>query len=148
MDADLENQHDAFLLDTLEHVEDDAAVLQHVANSVREYGNIYVTVPAFNALWTTNDDQAGHLRRYTKRDLRELATETGLKLVWSGYFMTALTPVMWLTRKLRPRPIEQTHRIPPRIVNTLLSWFLNAEGWVASTGVMPFGSSLCGVFEK
>lgn len=64
------------LLDVLEHVADESALLRAVRRLLRPRGVVLVSVPAFQFLWSTHDDVLMHLRRYTARGLRQ-ALERG-----------------------------------------------------------------------
>jgi hypothetical protein len=41
-------------------------------------GQIVVTVPAFNWLWTSHDELNHHVERYTAREMRDLMNDAGL----------------------------------------------------------------------
>ena len=56
----------------LEHVEDDRKALRHVAESLLPGSPIFLLVPAFMCIFGAHDRADHHLRRYTKRSLREM----------------------------------------------------------------------------
>ncbi len=61
---------DAILLsEVLEHLPDDAGALAACRALLPRGGHLVLTVPANPALWTRWDDLAGHVRRYTRREL-------------------------------------------------------------------------------
>ena len=66
------------LMDVLEHVDDDVALLSNVAASVSPGTPIFITVPAFGFLWSAHDVFLDHRRRYTSRMLAR--TITGARL--------------------------------------------------------------------
>lgn len=81
-----------FLLDVIEHIEDDIAFLKQVI-SLPYIDNdtlFLITVPAFNGLFCNHDTWLGHYRRYTKKMLREHIEEAGIKEVKAGYFFFSL----------------------------------------------------------
>ena len=57
------------LLDVIEHVEDDYALLATVAGSMKVGARLVVTVPTLPALWSDWDRRLGHHRRYTRHRL-------------------------------------------------------------------------------
>ena len=55
----------AMLLDVLEHIENDKEFLILIKKKLKINGRLLITVPAFEKLWSSEDDAAGHFRRYT-----------------------------------------------------------------------------------
>jgi len=52
------------LFDVVEHIEDDEQFLQYISLYLKKEGLVYITVPAFQALWSDEDVEAGHFKRY------------------------------------------------------------------------------------
>jgi hypothetical protein len=92
------------LFDVIEHIEDDVTFLKDIGKSCPSKTNIYITVPAYNLLWSDTDDYAGHFRRYNSKLIRSLANGSGLNVLYTGYFMFYL-----------PLPILFARNIPYRI---------------------------------
>jgi len=69
--ADLRDQRFDYIytLNVLEHIDADQLVLAELFERLRSNGILLVYVPAFRALWTRLDDEAGHLRRYKRGEL-------------------------------------------------------------------------------
>jgi len=65
-----------FAMDIVEHVPDDL-MLAECMRVLRPDGVMIINVPAFQWLWSFRDVEAGHMRRYTKRGLRELVQRAG-----------------------------------------------------------------------
>lgn len=74
------------LLDVLEHIEDDVGFLKLMGQKLAPGGKILLTVPAFQALWSSEDAEAGHYRRYTARQVKEAAAKAGFAVAYAGYF--------------------------------------------------------------
>ena len=55
--------------DVIEHIYEDAAVLQQMHRAVRPGGGIIVTVPQHRFLWSKQDEFSCHFRRYTRGEL-------------------------------------------------------------------------------
>jgi len=68
------------LSEVLEHLEDDRGTLQSCARLLSPGGRLVLTVPANPRLWTTWDDLAGHLRRYTRTELVSKLADAGLSV--------------------------------------------------------------------
>jgi SAM-dependent methyltransferase len=76
-----EGQFDAAVLgEVLEHLENDRAALHEVSRVVRPGGLVAISVPANPRLYGRSDEWAGHLRRYTRRDLLEACSAAGLRV--------------------------------------------------------------------
>ena len=100
------------LFDVLEHVESDRAFVERLHAIVRPGGLLYVTVPAFDWLWSMSDVDAMHYRRYTRRSLADVL-ESRFELLYATYLFGRLVPVFFLMRTLpyrlslaRSRPAE------------------------------------------
>ena len=68
------------LSEVLEHLDDDAGMLRCARRLLAERGYLVITVPAHPSLWTQWDDMAGHIRRYTKRELLSKVTAAGFEV--------------------------------------------------------------------
>jgi SAM-dependent methyltransferase len=91
------------LLDVLEHVEKDAALLEDlVAGSLRPGGRVIVSVPAWPGLFGAHDVALGHHRRYRPAEGRSLVVGAGLEILACGGLFHGLLPVRWLARRLEP----------------------------------------------
>jgi SAM-dependent methyltransferase len=88
------------LFDVLEHLADDAKVLQAMHGQLNQCGRLVLTVPAHPALWSYADDYAGHYRRYSSAALQSALTTAGFKVDHLSNFMAPLVPLLWLRRRL------------------------------------------------
>jgi SAM-dependent methyltransferase len=59
-----------FLLNVLEHLEDDHAAIANCGYMMKPGGNLVVLVPAYRWLYCSLDKELGHYRRYTQKTLR------------------------------------------------------------------------------
>ncbi|MEL6720891.1 MAG: methyltransferase domain-containing protein, partial [Bacteroidota bacterium] len=86
------------LLDVVEHIEQDIAFLKMLfaKNYITEATKIFITVPAFQSLYTTHDDFLGHYRRYTNKTLVQTIKQAGFQKLKVGYFFSSLLPVRLL----------------------------------------------------
>ncbi len=88
----------AFLLDVLEHLDNDLEALQRARDVLAPGGVVFVTVPAFKALWSRHDVVNQHRRRYTRQELDGLLHAAGFEVLRSSYFNTRLFPAAALSR--------------------------------------------------
>jgi SAM-dependent methyltransferase len=150
----------AFLLDVLEHLPDQEAVLYQIRESLSPGGLLFVTVPALRGFWSWNDDVCRHLRRYSRRDFQELASDCGFKLLDARYFMFLLSPLLLAARfatsgQIKLKSDEQQrelaakmHAIPHPIVNEALAAVFRAETPLGHLIRFPWGTSLLAVLQR
>lgn len=89
------------LMDVLEHVENDVGFLGSVAAAAPPRAHFVITVPAFNFLWSGHDVYLGHYRRYTLREIVDVARKAGLAVEKRCYFFGAIFPAVAAVRMSR-----------------------------------------------
>jgi len=87
------------LFDVLEHIREDQEFIQELHRIIKPGGRLYMTVPAFESLWSRADIEAGHFRRYTLKRVRN-DLKAKFHVDWSTYFFAALTLPIFLLRSL------------------------------------------------
>lgn len=142
--------------DAIEHIPDDNLALREIHRVLKPGGKVFVSVPAYQFLFSQNDRLVHHQRRYTRRLLRERFEAAGLKPVKLSYFNSLLFPlilpaVMVLKAKERfvGLPDDQTnlsHEFSGP-VNELFAWFMGSERHLLRHTEFPFGHSLIGIAE-
>jgi SAM-dependent methyltransferase len=103
-----EQRFDTILcVNVLEHVEGDLLALRSMATILGAAGGkLFLLVPAHPALYGTPDALAGHLRRYTRRDLVRLVRAAGLRVLRASYFnRLGAIPYFLNARIVRPRTL-------------------------------------------
>jgi 2-polyprenyl-3-methyl-5-hydroxy-6-metoxy-1,4-benzoquinol methylase len=132
------------LLDVLEHIKEPAPVLRRALELLAPGGKVIVTVPAFQALWTTHDDLNHHFVRHTKRSFHQLAANTRMTIERERYlFQWTFAPKLAahvVEAVLKPKP--SIPRTPPRIINGLLAAISVGEAVLFENMSVPFGGSL------
>jgi SAM-dependent methyltransferase len=131
--------------DLLEHCDDDEQALKefHRVNSAG--GRLLVSVPAYNALWSSHDISLHHKRRYAKAELIIKALRCGYIVERATYFNTVLFPAVALVRLTagkwsKNRRIQYHENL--RLLNDLLLGILNTERRLLQKMNFPFGLSL------
>ncbi len=115
------------MMDVLEHVDDDVALLRRSTARLRPHDQVVITVPAFQFLWSGHDEFLEHRRRYTRRQVEAVVRAAGLEPVKSGYFFGLLFPVAAIQRlfnkwrrKSTPGPAKSALSTQGKAVNTIL----------------------------
>jgi SAM-dependent methyltransferase len=86
--------------DVIEHIEQDSEVLQQVWQALEPGGGLMLTVPQHEWLWSLADEQAHHVRRYTKPSLLKVVEEAGFEVLWTSSFVSFLVAPMAAARLL------------------------------------------------
>ena len=91
------------LMDVLEHVDDDRALLRESMAGAVPGALVLISVPAFRFMWSAHDEFLGHRRRYTLAEVESLVEGVGLERLKTCYFFGAALPLAFLARKLAYR---------------------------------------------
>lgn len=130
------------MLDLLEHVDDPLTLLSRVRKVLNRDGDILITVPAFEWLWTAHDELNQHVRRYTSIEIRHLIAQAGFKVQRVDYLFQSLVLPKLFTRAKEAivGSAPRVPRMPAPWLNRALRIWYHAEHLIA--GSLPFGSSL------
>jgi Methyltransferase domain len=122
------------MIDVLEHVEDDGALLRSYVERAPAGAHVLISVPAFQFLWSGHDVFLEHRRRYTGPEVEALVRRAGLDVVRSRYFFAILFPLIVLLRlydRWRLHGGERAARSAltrqPPLANALLTWLHSLE---------------------
>ena len=88
------------VFDVVEHIEDDLGFLLHLRDLLKPGGMLYLTVPAYNFLWSHEDVNAGHFRRYTLGAMEKKLIQAGLNPVFGTCIFGFLPLPVFLFRTL------------------------------------------------
>jgi len=151
------------VLDVLEHCDDDEAVLAECYRVCASGGFVIITAPAFQWLWSYNDELNRHRRRYNAAQLRSLLSRAGFsvrRLTYNNFFIFPLAASLILLRekaRIRPRlasphfdedayQVEMEPAPPP--INTLLTLVGQVEAALLRRIDLPFGTSIIAVAQR
>lgn len=98
-----------FSTDVVEHISDDVQALEQLTALVKPGGDLFITVPGGQYLFGFHDEQLGHYRRYSLRQLRSVFP-SNLEIIELRYFGFSLIAVAWLYSRVLRRyyPVSQT----------------------------------------
>lgn len=91
------------LFDVIEHIENDKEFLASIYSYLQHDGYVYITVPAFKFLWSNEDTDAGHYRRYTLENLEKKLVAQGFAIKQSTYIFSILPIAVFLFRTIPSR---------------------------------------------
>ena len=147
--------------DVVEHIPDDLGFVRTIGSSLAPNGRFYLTVPAFPGLWSQEDADAGHYRRYTAATLRRLLVKGGFEVEYITYFFRFLPlPILLLRtapyrlgmRRSKAEMMARTsteHKAPAGVFGSLFDGLLNRELALIRAGrAMAFGGSCLCVARK
>jgi Methyltransferase domain len=89
-----------FLFDVLEHIEDESGFLDSVRFHLAPSGTLLVNVPAHQSLYSDYDRAAGHIRRYSAKQLAEVGARNDFRLRSITHWGLPLVPLLLLRKAM------------------------------------------------
>lgn len=132
--------------DVLEHIENDELALTQLYKAVKPGGVVFLTVPQHQWLWSSVDEIACHMRRYSRIEIESKVSAAGFTILNSTSFVVTLLPAMMLSRYMSKkskdeRPSQAELELPP-FLNKIFYLALMAEVKGLSCGLRyPVGGS-------
>lgn len=149
------------LMDVLEHVPDDFAMLSELLAATVPGTLVLLTVPADESLWSPHDESFGHYRRYDRARLERLWSDLPVRTRLISYFNARTYPLVRAVRavnRIRGRAAGRAGTdfwVPAAPWNRLLTSFFFGEVRVLE-GVLSgrrrrgyaHGTSLVAILER
>ena len=101
------------LMDVLEHVADDKALLANLVLAAEPGTYFLITVPADPKLWSGHDVTFGHFRRYEAEILEELWANLPVGTMLVSHFNSRLYPLVKMARFMSRRTAKPAARREP-----------------------------------
>jgi hypothetical protein len=144
------------MMDVLEHLEDDKAMLMVIKEKAKGENYFFITVPAFKNLWSGHDIFLGHYRRYTLETLGDLLQACSYKIDSLHYIFGFIFPIVWITRRLSNKTtnpksdMKPLHPVLNRTLKTLSSAEMNLSkhNKYAGVSVLATGRFLAEPFDN
>ena len=148
------------LFDVLEHIEGDKQFLKDINIYLKNEGYLYITVPAYDLLWSQEDINAGHFRRYTLSSMTKILNDSGFKIEYSTYIFSILFIPILLFRVIFKRLLHKKdkrkadkakddHEIKNIVLQKLLEKVFVFELFLIKKGIkIPFGGSCYIICKK
>jgi SAM-dependent methyltransferase len=136
--------------DVLEHLDEPVDSLREMKRRLAPQGQLVITVPALQFLWSQHDEVTQHRRRYSKRLFKRQLEDAGFVLDELTFFNSALlvpiAAVRLLERFSKKRlATESDLKSVPAALNAILKALFGAERHVMATVPLPLGVSLLAV---
>jgi SAM-dependent methyltransferase len=142
----------AGITDVLEHVEDDGRVLRECFRVLKPGGTLLITVPALSWLYSEHDRALGHVRRYSRGEIRRLLEACGFQVVRVTYFNALLLPVAVAVRLISAVRRDARPQADPLDLANPWNWLayrvLLLERSLIRVMDLPLGLSLLCVAHK
>jgi len=142
------------ILDVIEHIESDDAIVEQIYKTLPSNGWLIATVPAYKWLWSDHDVMAKHYRRYTKKNFVSLLKKHNFQIKYSSYFNTFLFIFAAFKRLYenlflkKSKKIDPIDRVPLFIDKIFKSIFLAEKFFLLHIKKFPFGLSILVIAKK
>lgn len=140
--------------DVLEHIADDLGMLREISRILAPGGAVFLTVPAYQALWSVHDESLHHQRRYDRADLTAKLATAGFRVERVTHFncwlLPLIVPVRWLRdRVTRPSGVTSDFNLNlPGWLNAAFTLIFCSEWAVLRFLPLPAGLSLVVLARK
>jgi len=140
-----------FLLDVIEHIDDDSAFLSAALDHVSPSGFIVINVPALSSLFSKYDTAAGHKRRYSKESLRAVLLRSGIQPVIVRYWgfsllLVAIVRKFYLQFIPPDKIIEKGFKPGNSFINRFFGWLMKVELLLLNDPI--YGTSIVAIGRK
>lgn len=150
-------------LDVIEHCEDDTAILRECHRVCSPGGLIVITTPAFQWLWSQNDEVNHHVRRYSGSELRSKLDGAGFRvkrLAFNNFFVFPMAAALIRLRQksgeapdlAAPDTDDEAYQVEMEPTSPPVNAVLTGVGWVEAALLrwvnLPVGTSMICIAEK
>ena len=148
------------LFDVVEHIKEDKQFLNDINTYLKDSGYLYITVPAYDSLWSQEDIDAGHFRRYTLSSMTKILNDAGFKVEYSTYIFSILVVPIFLFRVLFKRllnkkeknnihKVKNEHEMKNILLQNLFEKVFALELFLVKKAIkIPFGGSCFIICKK
>lgn len=139
------------MFDVLEHIDDDFKVFETVKDSLNEEGLFFITVPAYQFLYSTHDKNLHHIRRYNRKRLNSLIKKYRFKVIKYTNYNFFLFPFILLVRLfdlISSKKNSTGYDTPNKFLNRLFFGIFDLEKYLINKINFPFGASFLIILKK
>ena len=126
------------IFDVLEHINEDTTVLEQICNALVPGGGLLITVPQHQWLWSSVDEVACHVRRYSDSELQKKVISAGFEILRSTSFVSLLLPAMIVARLVGSKKAASGVSAELRInkhINSIFRYVMSAECRLVQHGI-------------
>ena len=140
-------------VELLEHMKNDEEVLKEFSRVLKSEGKLFLTVPAYQFLWTEHDEALEHVKRYTLGELKEKIMRAGFEIE-KGTYMVTFTSPLFIYRvfkelfRRKEKPSKTSYVTLPKFLNTILVYPFVWEAQILRYANLPFGTSVLCIARK
>ena len=138
--------------DVIEHIKNDEEIIEFLSKVLKSDGNILITVPAYNFLYTERDKVLGHFRRYNSNTLKKKTNKYFkiIKLSYYNFFLFFLSLVLFVSLKLFKIKslITSPENTPNSFLNNLFYKIFASEKFFLKHINFPVGASIVCLAKK
>ena len=141
------------ILDVIEHIESDEAIVQQLYDTLPHNGWLVATVPAYKWLWSEHDVLHKHYRRYTKKEFVTLLRKHNFEIEFASYFNSLLFGLSAVNRIFgnlfhkKNEPVAPVDPVPPFLDKIFKSVFQSEKNLLPHIK-FPFGLSILVIAKK
>jgi len=145
------------LFDVLEHIQNDKKVVENIYASLQNKAYLFLTVPAYNFLFSDHDKAMEHYRRYSRKKIVDLLSQSGFQVIKSGYWNSLLFPGILLMRLfknilslfIKKEVYKSESSNLPSLLSNILFKVLQFENFLMTKNInFPWGLSIYIIAQK
>lgn len=129
------------LMDVLEHIEDDSAILRKIKSHLKPGGILLLSVPAYQFLWSDHDILNMHYRRYNRNSLEKVIEEAKFKIQFMTSWNSTFFPIIAASRLIFRRANKELS-LNNNFFSKLVYIILTFESFLLKKTGLPFGLSI------
>jgi len=129
------------MMDVLEHIEDDAAILRKIKSHLKPKGMLLLSVPAYHFLWSNHDILNMHYRRYNRHSLKKVIEEAKLKTNFMSNWNSTFCPIIAVSRLIL-RDTNKELSLKNSFFSKIIYLVLIFENYLVKKTGLPFGLSI------
>lgn len=139
------------LMDVLEHIEDDVLFMESLQQYLKKDTVLFITVPAFQRLFSLHDIQLHHFRRYDFKGLHKTLKKSGYVVKDYSYFYFSLI-FLRIISKRKTQNLGMWNRSEKSLFTMMIKWCLNMDyrvlRFLSDRGIHIGGLSLLVICER
>ena len=138
--------------DVFEHIKNDKEIFIRLIEKLKKNGYLFITVPAYQVLYSQKDESLHHLRRYNKRQLINLINNKSIVISKISYFnfflFIPMSISILLLKILKIDFIDEVEKVPNILINNIFKKIFSFEKYFINKFSFPFGLSLLAIVKK